>query len=115
MYGLVADEGMDIHTQKCEDIIGNDVILTPSSQRSGKEHYHEERQHAQEYAHDLQERGKRKCVEKAIANSIIISSSERSDRAESAQKYRRMNKSPSPIIMQEQVSCLPVFVSNYEL
>ena len=72
---------MDIYTQKCENIIGNNVIMTPSSQRSGKEHNHEERQHAQEFAHGLQEKRKRKIVKKTIVNSIVNSSSERSDSA----------------------------------
>lgn len=96
-----AEEGMDTQTQECGNAIADDIIITPSGQRYGKEVVHEEREHAPECARGLQERGKRK----AIGNAVHIStSSERSDPAQSAQKYRRLNRSPSPIILKERVS-----------
>ena len=105
---------MDIYTQKCENIIGNNVIMTSSSQRSGKEHNHEERQHAQESAHGLQEKGKRKIVKKqsSIPSSIQVLNAQIQQK--NAQMYRRMNNSHSPMIMNEHVSCFPVFVMNAE-
>lgn len=97
-----ADEGMDTHTQEGENTNGNDVRATPPSVGTRQEQCRQERQHAQENAHCGKERGKRKAVEIEIVNST---SSERSD--DSAQKYRRSEMSPSPIILKERVSCHP--------
>lgn len=96
-----ADEGMDTHSQECENTNGIDVRVTPSGVGTGQEHYREDREHAKECLHGGQERGKRKVVEIEIVNST---SSERSD--ENAQKYRRLEMSPSPIIVKERVSCI---------
>ena len=96
------NERMDTHTQECENTNGIDVRVTPSGVGTGQEHYHEDRQHAQECLHDGQERGKRKAIEIEIVDSTSF---ERSN--ESAQKYRCLEMSPSPIIVKERVSCIP--------
>lgn len=80
--------------------------MTPSGQLSGKEQIHQETQHARESPQGLQERVKRKAVEKPIVNAI---SSERSDPKESAHKYRRLNNSPSPSKLKEQVRLYTMF------
>ena len=107
----VAGEGMDVHTQECGNVIASDGKMTPSAQRPGKEHFHEERQPTQQCADGLQESGKRKITKNAV---LVTSSSERSDRAERAQKYRRLNMSTSPIILKERVRCISMFLSFTE-
>ena len=80
-----AEEGMDIQAQEC----GTEVIVN------------EERETVNaECARPVQERGKRKAIGSAVR---ISTSPERSDPAQSAQKYRRLNRSPSPIILKERV------------
>ena len=96
-----AEEGIDTQTHEIGNATADGIIITPSGQRPGKEVVHEEREHGPSPARGLQEKGKRK----AIGNAVRIStSSERSDPAQSARKYRRLNRSPSPIIMEERVS-----------
>lgn len=98
-----AEEGMDAQTQEGGNAIADDIRITPSGQRSGKEVVNEEIEQSPERAPGKQERGKRKATGNAVR---ISSSSERSDPAQSAQKYRRLNRSPSPIILTERVSWL---------
>lgn len=95
------EEGMDIRTRECVNVIASDMRITPSGRRSGKEAAHEGREHAKGIAHGLQDKGKRKVIEDVVLNST---SSERSDPAASAQKYRHLNRSPSPIIQKIQAS-----------
>lgn len=96
-----AEQGMDTQTQEVGEAIADDIRITPSRQRSGKEVVHEEIEQSPEPARGKQERGKRKATGNAVR---ISSSSERSDPAQSAQKYRRLNRSPSPIILTDRVS-----------
>lgn len=98
-----AEEGMDIQTQECGNVIANDIRSAPSGPRSAHEAVHEERQHAEGSARGLLDKGKRKAIRNVVLSST---SSERSDPAESAQKYRRLNRSLSPIIWKERVSCI---------
>ena len=106
-----AQEGIDIHSRERENVDGNDARRTPPGQRPGKEHYHEETQHAQESPNGSQESGKRKAVENARRHST---SSERSNPVRSAQKHRRGNMTPSPVILTSRVSCISMFVMNAE-
>lgn len=48
-----AEDGMDTQTQECGNAIADDIRITPSGQRCGKEVVHEERQHATECARGL--------------------------------------------------------------
>lgn len=98
-----AEEGMDTQTRECVNSIANEDRMTPSGRHSGNEVVHEERQHGEGSARRLQDKGKRIVIEDVVLNST---SSERSDPAQSAQKHRRPPRSPSPIILKEQASCI---------
>ena len=91
-----AENGMDKHAEEC----GNEVVrVTPSSARVGKETYNEDIQLADELG--VASSGKRKAMRHEMANS---SSTDGMDPGESAQKHRRLNRSPSPIVLKERVS-----------
>jgi hypothetical protein len=110
-----AEEGMEPETRACVHVIAYEGRITPSGRRSGSEAVHEERQHAEGSARRLQDKGKRKVIEDVVLNST---SSEHSDSAKHEQMYGRLNRSPSPIILKEQASCivyhsLPQFTTVY--
>ena len=102
-----AKEGIHIHAGECGIEAANKVRITPSGARSGKESFHEGRQRAEDCGAGLQERGKRKAVGNANVNSP---SSGRLDPEESAQKYRRIDTNPSPIILKERASYVSVLL-----
>ena len=95
-----AEECNHTHAEECANDAANDVALTPPVARTSKECVHEGQQPAEERGISLQERGKRKAGGNAIVN---CHSSGREDPEESAQKYRRIDTSPSPIILKERV------------
>ena len=106
-----AEEGSDKHAEEYGNEVEPPVTITASGARSGKESGNEERQRASECALGVHESGKRKAMRHVVINST---SPERSDPGESAQKRRRVNRSPSPIILQERVSHSLVHLSSVQ-
>lgn len=100
-----AQECIDIRAEECGNEVANKVRTTPTGARAGKESFHEDRQRAEACGGASQEKRKRKAVGNANVNSP---STGRSDPEGSAQKYRRIDTSPSPIILQERVSYVSV-------
>ena len=107
-----ANEGIDIRAGECGNVAANKERITPTSARSEKEFFHEERERADDCGAGLQERGKRKAVGSSNVNSP---SSGRSDPEGSAQKYRQVDTSPSPIILKERVSYVSVLLHGLPL
>jgi hypothetical protein len=100
-------EGIDKRDEECGNEAANNVRITLPGARSGKESFHEERQRAEDCGAGLQERGKRKVVGNENLNSP---SSGRSEPKESPQKYRRIDTSPSPIILKERVNYVSILL-----
>lgn len=103
-----AGEGIDNTATERGNEAPNPVRATPSGHRSGKEPFHDEIQQPRECALGLQGSVKRKSMRTVVVSST---STEGSDPEGGARKLRRLNRSPSPILLKERVSFILVLLN----